>query len=126
MSNAALMAMMETIHELTEEVSSSWFLKSTIVGDEIKELTPESQFKHNELFLLLLAIRVFVDVSTKLQLLDNILMPGQVLHGFDFIHEQLLDSFVHIIMHQLNGNLAACLSVEAKLDLATGSLSECS
>ena len=106
MSYSLLMAVLKSIHEFNEVMTSDSFFKSACHGNEIKEFSTFCQFKHN-IVNFLRSILFNIVSSAKLNCLYNIYI-FQLVHSFNFCHEQFFLFLAHIIIHYLDGHLLFC------------------
>jgi len=81
-SDTFLVAVLESLKELFEVVSSNWFLEPSRVGHEVEELSPAGQLENDVIDGLGLSTIFDVRVYSVLDLLNNVGML-KILHGRD-------------------------------------------
>jgi hypothetical protein len=103
MGHSLVMAVVETVHELAEEISGDLLLKPSSVGDVIEYLASLGQFEDNIADVLDLAGVLDEDVLPVLELLDDVLM-GEDGHSSHLGKDQLLHLVGEAILHYLDSD----------------------
>lgn len=124
MCNTCLVvAVVETVHELDEEVACFFLAEGTCVGDVIEELAALCNLEHNVLTLLLFSTIFHVAVGAVLDLLNDVWMVelGAQAH---LGQEQLMDLLILDVIHKFESHLGAGACINCELHLAAGTFSE--
>lgn len=123
MSDSLHVAVVEALEELFEVISGQILLEPSRYGDEVEQLTAESELQHDVRHSLVRAAWLGVDSLAVFDLLNDVVVL-QLAHGLDLGHHKLCHLWVHVITDNLDSNQSLGLGVLRKLNLAAGTFAQ--
>lgn len=124
MRNACLVvAVVETIHELNEEVACLFLAEGTRVGDVIEKLAAFRNLENYVLTLLLFRAIFHVAVGAVFDLLNDIWMV-ELSAQAHLSHEQLMNLLIINVVHEFKSHLGTGACINCELHLAASTFSK--
>ena len=118
------MTIVQSSHELLEEVPSFWFRELPRICYEVEKLTTLRHLQNNIRHIFLLATIFDKWGSAYFLLLDDVIM-FELAHSLDFHEHKLLHLIVHIIVHYFDCNFLPCFFVDTELDFTAAAVAKC-